>query len=62
MLRHEASKDDRIKMTEWDDCKRYIFSTLNLTERDNCKRKYDFEFDRKRLKTTVNIYRQSPIF
>ena len=48
----EANQDDQIKMTEWKDCKREIFLTLNLTENYNCKRYDDYEYDRKR---TANI-------
>ena len=38
-------------MTEWEDCKRDDFFTLNLTENDNCKRYNEYEYDRKRLLT-----------
>ena len=48
-----TKKDDRIKMTEWEDCKRYIFFTLNWTENYNCKCYDEYEYDRKK---TVNIY------
>ena len=45
-MNDKASLDDRIKMTEWEDCKRADFLTLNLTENDNCKRydEYDNDF------------------
>ena len=32
-----------------------FFPTLNLTENDNCKRFDEYEYDRKRLLSTVNI-------
>ena len=44
----EANQDDRIKMT--------VFLTLNLTENYNCRRYYEFEYDRKWLLRTVSIY------
>ena len=34
-------------MTEREDCKRYIFFTLNLTENDNCKCYNEYEYDQK---------------
>ena len=33
-----------------------FFLTLNLTENDNCKRYDEYEYDRKRLLSTVHIY------
>ena len=30
-----------------EDCKRYFFLTLKLTENDNCKRYDEHEYDRK---------------
>ena len=33
-----------------------IFFTLNLTENDNCKRYDEYEYDRKQLLCTVNVY------
>ena len=40
-----------------EDCKRYVFFlTLNLTKNDNCKRYDEYEYDRKQLLSTVNIY------
>ena len=38
-----------------EDGKREFFLTLNLTENDNCKCNNDYEYERKRLLSTVNI-------
>ena len=39
-----------------EDCKCYGFFTLNLTKNDKCKRYDEYEYDRKRLPSTLNIY------
>ena len=43
-------------MTEWEDCKYDGFFTLNLTKNDNSKRYNKYEYDRKWLLCTVNMF------